>query len=78
MIIRELKIVGLETPIGKKNKTSLQHKGFGKKLMKEAERICCEDFNKKKIFVLSGIGVKKYYIQLGYKDRGVYLFKDLK
>jgi len=78
MIIRELKIVGLELPIGKKNKSSLQHKGFGKKLMKEAERICYEDFNKKKIFVLSGVGVKKYYRRLGYKDKGVYLFKDLK
>lgn len=77
MIIRELKIVGLETPIGKKNKTSLQHKGFGKKLMKEAERICYEDFDKKYLFVLSGVGVKNYYRNLGFKDKGIYLYKKL-
>ena len=77
MIIRELKIVGLETPIGKKNKTSLQHKGFGKKLMKEAERICYEDFDKKYLFVLSGVGVKNYYRNLGFKDKGIYLYKKI-
>jgi elongator complex protein 3 len=78
MIIRELKIVGLEVPIGKKNKSGFQHSGFGKKLLKEAERICIEDYNKKYLFVLSGIGVKEYYRKLGYKDNGFYLLKELK
>jgi len=78
MIIRELKIVGVEVPIGKKNKSGFQHSGFGKKLLKEAERICIEDYNKKYLFVLSGIGVKEYYRKLGYKDNGFYLLKELK
>ncbi len=78
MIIRELKIVGLELPIGKKNKSGFQHIGYGKKLMKEAERICYEDYNKKILFVLSGVGVKEYYKKLSYKNKGLYLFKELK
>jgi elongator complex protein 3 len=78
MIIRELKIVGFEVPIGKKNKSGFQHSGFGKKLLKEAERICIEEYNKKSLFVLSGIGVKEYYRKLGYKDNGYYLLKELK
>jgi elongator complex protein 3 len=78
MIIRELKIVGLELPLGKKNKSSLQHKGFGKKLIKEAERICLEEFHKKYLFVLSGIGVKQYYRNLNFKDKGLYLYKKLR
>ena len=77
MIIRELKVVGFEIPLGKKNKSSMQHKGFGKKLILEAERICYEDFDKKYLFVLSGIGVKQYYRNLNFRDEGVYLYKKL-
>ncbi len=78
MIIRELKILGKELPIGKKADIALQHKGLGKELVNEAERICFEEFDKKRIFVLSGVGVKNYYRRLDYIDDGVYLKKDLK
>ena len=77
MIIRELKVVGRELPIGKKMEKGLQHKGFGKELIEEAERICLEEFDKKYLFVLSGIGVKEYYRSLSFKDDGVYLCKKL-
>jgi len=77
MIIRELKVVGREIPIGKKAKKGWQHKGFGKELVEETERICLEEFNKKHLFVLSGVGVKKYYRSLGFRDIGAYLCKRL-
>ncbi len=77
MIIRELKVVGFESPIGKKNKSSIQHRGFGKKLMSEAERICIEHYDKKYLFILSGVGVKPYYRKLDYQDNGIYLYKKL-
>ena len=48
-----------------------------KKLMDEAERICFEEFDNKKLFVLSGVGVKEYYRKLGFKDDGFYLSKTL-
>ena len=47
------------------------------KLIDEAERICSEEFDKKLLFVLSGIGVKEYYRKLGFIDDGVYLSKIL-
>ncbi|UCF50384.1 MAG: tRNA uridine(34) 5-carboxymethylaminomethyl modification radical SAM/GNAT enzyme Elp3 [Thermoplasmatales archaeon] len=78
MIIRELKVVGRELSIGKKEKEALQHKGYGKELIREAERICFEEYDKKNLFVLSGVGVKDYYRKLGFKDNGVYLEKYLK
>ncbi len=76
MIIRELKVVGRELPFGQRTHSGLQHKGFGKELVDEAERICFEEFNKKHLFVLSGVGVKGYYRRLGFKDEGVYLVKN--
>jgi elongator complex protein 3 len=77
MIIRELKILGREIPIGRKNGKGWQHRGHGKELIDEAGRICSEEFDKKHLFVLSGIGVKEYYRKLGFKDDGVYLRKTL-
>ena len=78
MIIRELKIVGQEIGIGKSDEEGLQHQGFGKQLVKEAERICIEEFDKHHLFVLSGIGVKEYYRKyLNYKDNGLYLYKKI-
>ena len=77
MIIRELKVLGRELSIGKKDKKGWQHKGFGKELIGEAEKICIEEFDKKHLFVLSGVGVKEYYRSLDFKDTGVYLCKKL-
>ena len=75
MIIRELKILGMELAIGQKTKSAIQHRGFGRQLVNEAEKICFEEFDKKKLYVLSGIGVKQYYRNLGFSDDGVYLSK---
>jgi elongator complex protein 3 len=77
MIIRELKIVGRELSIGERESKALQHKGYGKELLEEAERICLEEYDKSKLFVLSGVGVKQYYRYLGFKDDGVYLSKTI-
>ncbi|MCK4902527.1 MAG: tRNA uridine(34) 5-carboxymethylaminomethyl modification radical SAM/GNAT enzyme Elp3 [Thermoplasmatales archaeon] len=76
-IIRELKVVGRELPIGESSSKALQHRGYGKELIDEAERICLEAFDKKHLFVLSGVGVKQYYRKLGFKDNGVYLSKTI-
>lgn len=76
-IIRELKVVGREVSLGERMKKGAQHKGFGEKLVKEAERISKEELDCKEIFILSGVGVKSYYRRLGYKDNGVYMSKVL-
>jgi len=77
MVIRELKVLGRELSLGQKNKSGWQHRGFGKELVDEAERVCFEKFGKKSLFVLSGVGVKEYYRKLGFVDDGVYLKKNL-
>jgi elongator complex protein 3 len=77
MIIRELKVLGREAPLGERTAEAFQHRGYGRTLLSEAERICTEEFGKKRLFVLSGVGVKPYYRALGFSDNGVYLSKQL-
>jgi elongator complex protein 3 len=53
-----------------------QHRGFGKMLMNEAEKIVKKE-KIKKISVISGIGVREYYRTLGYELEDTYMIKDL-
>jgi len=74
-IIRELHTYGQLVAISKKGKAA-QHKGLGKKLMKEAEKIAKQE-NKKQIVVISGVGVRGYYKKLGYGLEQTYMVKKL-
>ncbi len=75
-IVRELHTYGALVPIAKKMKAP-QHKGLGKKLMKEAEKIAKKEFALKKIVVISGIGVRPYYKKMGYRLKDTYMSKHL-
>ena len=75
-IIREIHTYGQMHPL-RKGAISPQHKGLGKKLIKEAEKISKQDFGLKKIAVISGAGVRNYYRKLGYKLKDTYLIKDI-
>ncbi|MCK9393749.1 GNAT family N-acetyltransferase, partial [bacterium] len=76
-IIRELHTYGQAAGISKNNSRT-QHKGLGKRLIKEAEKITKEEFKIKKIAVISGVGVRGYYRdKLGYKLRNGYMIKTL-
>jgi elongator complex protein 3 len=78
MIIRELRVVGREMPIGTQQWGGWQHQGFGSQLLEEAMKSCIEEFDKHELFVLSGVGVKEYYRKYhGFKDVGAYLKKSL-
>ena len=74
--VRELHTYGQLVNVGSKQKTASQHKGMGKKLMKEAEKIA-KKAGYKKIAVISGVGVRGYYRKLGYKKQGTYMVKSL-
>jgi elongator complex protein 3 len=76
-IVRELHIYSNVEKIGKTSKKSHQHKGFGKQLLKEAEKITKKEFNKNKLVIISGIGVREYYYKLGYKKQGPYVEKEI-
>lgn len=75
--IRELHTYGQLVRIGKQNKESAQHKGLGKRLMKEAEKIAKRS-GALKMAVISGVGVRGYYRNLGYKLEKTYMVKTLK
>ncbi len=77
MIIRELHIYGIEVPIGMWDDLGLQHRGFGTRLLEEAEKIAREEFDARKMLVLSGIGVREYYRKRGYIREGPYMAKRL-
>jgi elongator complex protein 3 len=79
MIVREVKVVGELVPKDKKPRrnTQLQHRGFGKLLMENAEKIALEDFDSKKLAVISGIGVRTWFYDLGYTLDGYYVSKTL-
>lgn len=75
-LIRELHVYGPQIEIGKSDKKLFQHKGIGHKLMKGAESIARE--NKcKSIKVISGVGVREYYAQIGYSFSDPYMLKFL-
>jgi len=76
-LIRELHTYGQMAEINKHDKNSPQHEGLGKKLIKEAERIAKKEFGKKKIVVISGVGVRGYYRKLGYRLKDTYMLKHL-
>jgi len=75
-LIRELHTYGDVLPLREKKEKITQHKGLGKKLMKTAEKIAQEK-GYKKIAVISGIGVRQYYRNLGYRLQGTYMIKSL-
>lgn len=77
-LLRELRTFGQLLPIGEKNKIfSPQHKGLGKKLVKEAEKIAKKEFSLKKIAVISGVGARPYWRKLGYYLKDTYMIKNL-
>lgn len=74
-LIRELHVYGNAVKIGEGSNDS-QHKGYGEKLLKKAEEIAKKN-KKKKILIISGVGVREYYKKFGYKIEGPYMVKTL-
>jgi len=73
-LIREVHTYGQQVEIGESGEN--QHRGLGRKLIAEAEKIAIEN-GYKKIAVISGIGVRSYYSKFGYELVGEYMVKTL-
>jgi elongator complex protein 3 len=75
--VRELHVYGPALNLGELGKIS-QHKGLGKELMAKAEEVSRQK-KMKKIRVISGVGVREYYKNLGYEldKEKVYMEKNL-
>jgi elongator complex protein 3 len=77
-IIRELHVYGPEVPLAGQNTEAAQHKGLGKALLREAERIAAGEFGARQMTILSGIGAREYYrTEFGYQSWGDYMVREL-
>ena len=77
-LIRELHVYGSMVPIGREAKqTDWQHRGYGKELLENAEKIVHEA-GYRKLVVVSGIGAREYYRKFGYVLDNLYMSKVLK
>jgi len=82
--IRELHVYGkIQTTYGDKSTSAeegVQHRGLGKRLLLEAERICYEN-GFKDIAVIAGVGTREYYKKRGFKllgkQGGFYMVKPI-
>lgn len=73
--IRELHVFGAAAEFGREGE--VQHRGFGSRLLAEAERIAREELDARRLLVISGIGVRDYFRKRGYRRKGPYLGKTL-
>jgi elongator complex protein 3 len=77
-LVRMLYVFGELVPVGREAKDGTwQHRGFGEGLLKEAERISAENYDVKRMAILSGIGTRPYYRRFGYELEGPYMVKEL-
>ena len=76
-LIREIQTFGEVVPPHQIWWGAPQHRGFGKKLIKEAEKIVKKEFGLRKIAVISGVGVRDYFKKLGYRLKTTYMTKEI-
>ncbi len=76
-IVRELHVYGQLVPVGKREDGAWQHRGYGRELLAEAERIAHSEFGLEKLLVISALGTRRYYMRMGYQRDGVYVSKRL-
>ncbi len=78
-VIRELHVFGPEVPLSEQRTEAAQHKGLGKALLREAERIARDEFQACRLVILSGTGAKEYYrTEFACHSEGDYMVKPLK
>ena len=78
MLVRELHVYGPLVRVGSKAENNeWQHRGWGERLLKEAERISKEMFDADSVGVLAGIGTRNYYKRFGYERKGPYMIKKI-
>ncbi len=76
-LIREVHSYGSEISVGEDGQSLGQHRGLGKALIAEAERIARDEWDLKRISIIAGIGTREYYRKWGYKCQSTYMTKKL-
>jgi elongator complex protein 3 len=75
-LIRELHIYSTLSNVGENLEYSTQHKGYGRRLIKEAEEIAIKN-GFTKMAIIAGTGVRNYYRKFDYKLEESYMIKVL-
>jgi elongator complex protein 3 len=76
-LLRELHSYGRHLPLHGRGEDAVQHHGFGRRLLEDAERIAREEFGCRRMAVIAGVGVREYYRQRGYELEDTYMVKRL-
>jgi elongator complex protein 3 (tRNA carboxymethyluridine synthase) len=77
-VIRELKVLGPEVPVGRAadGPAAYQHRGFGRALVARAEAIA-HDAGRRQLYVTSAVGTRAYYRRLGFREAGTHFAKPV-
>lgn len=75
-LIREVHSYGKEISVGEAEGLG-QHRGLGRKLIEEAEKIVKEEWNLKQMTIIAGVGTREYYRKFGYEEKDTYMVKVL-
>jgi len=76
-LVRELHVFGPELALGARCGEAAQHRGLGRMLLAEAERVAREEYGVRSVAILSGVGARRYYGELDYALRFGYMVKEL-
>lgn len=75
-VIRELKVLGPELPVGARPEPShYQHRGLGRALVGRAEAVSA-DLGFDRLYVRSAVGTREYYRALGFVPAGPHMVKQ--
>ena len=75
-LVRDLHVFGELVGLGERKKQSWQHRGYGARLLREAEDLAVNK-GYRKMAVMSGLGVREYYARFGYKREGPFMVKSI-
>jgi len=74
-LVREVHVYGSALGVSQRGHT--QHQGYGRTLVREAERISREEHKSRKLAIIAGVGTREYYQKLGYSLDGPYMSRML-
>ncbi len=75
-IIREVHVYGQSLQVGNETQGAAQHIGLGTRLLQEAESLA-RSRGFRRLAVIAAVGVRRYYLERGFRRGTLYLVKDL-
>ena len=75
-LVREVHSYGSEISVGDGIGQG-QHRGLGKKLIAEAERIARDEWGMRRMTIIAGVRTREYYRKFGYQLQCTYMTKKL-